>query len=168
MVQTKNLINESAVVKMRELAGKAKLGFFQTNIGKSVGNGRPMAIAEIDNEGTLWFFSNASSNKNAEIKADSQVQVIFSNPDSAEFMVITGEAEIVFNKHKIDELWHADLRSWFPKGKNDDDISLITVKPKEGHYWDMKQNKAIAFIKGKLGALVGMQVDNVVEGALRP
>lgn len=167
MGNIKNLINENAIIKMRELATKAKTGFFQTEPGNFPCKGRPMAVAHVDEEGKLWFFSNGSSNKNAEIKKNNQVQIIFAKPDSSEFLCVSGEAKIVFDMNKMDELWSASMKQWFPKGLKDPELSLICVKPLEAHYWDMRNNKAVALIKTKFGALVGISVDDTVEGALR-
>jgi len=167
MGSVKNLVNENAVVKMRELALKAKAGFFQTSPGEFPCKGRPMAIAEVDDEGKLWFFSRISSNKNAEIKNNNSVQIIFAKPDSSEFLCISGEAEIFYLRSKIEELWKPVFKTWFSKGKKDPDLSLICVRPSNVHYWDMKNNKAVTLLKNKIGSLVGLSVDDVVEGALR-
>jgi general stress protein 26 len=167
MGKVKNLMNENAIIKMRELARKARSGFFQTDLTDFPCKGRPMTVLEIDDEGRLWFISQASSNKNEEIRNDNHVEIVFARPDSAEFLCVFGTAEILYDRKKIDQLWDPFLRTWFPKGKDDSDVSLICVKPIQAHYWDIKHNKAVALLKSKIAELVGIAADNGVEGALR-
>ena len=167
MGKIKNLMHENAIIKMRDIARRAGTGFMQTFTGNVGCKGRPMKLAHIDEEGKIWFFSQASSNKNAEIRKQNQVQVLFANPSESEFLCITGEAEIIYDRNKNDELWMPELRNWFSEGKNDPDISLICIQPTSAHYWDTLHNKAVNLLKRKIGALVGMAVDDTVEGALR-
>ena len=51
-------------------------------------------------------------------------------------MSVSGRAEIVRDKAKIQEKWSEPLRAWFPEGKDDPQIALIRVHPVRGEYWD--------------------------------
>jgi general stress protein 26 len=45
-----------------------------------------MSTRKVDEDGTIWFYSRASSNKNKEIALDHRVHLFYSNPGSAEFL----------------------------------------------------------------------------------
>jgi general stress protein 26 len=94
-----------------------------------------MGAMNVDNDDHLWFFSNKFSNKNKEIENDSHVQLFHSNNSESEYLSIYGEAEILTDRKKIEELWNPIVKAWFHDGKTDTDITIIKVKPAEAYYW---------------------------------
>lgn len=162
-----NLINSEAVNKMRELAGKAQIGFLQTRLNHAPSHERPMVAIKVDDEGYFWFFSLQTSRKNAEIREDNKVQLIFSRPHSSEFLEVFGHARIITSKKKIHELWTPSLKNWIPGGKEDPAASLIRIKPLEAHYWDTSHSSAVLLFKGVLSALTGITMNGDVEGRLK-
>ncbi len=48
-----------------------------------------------------------------EIKKHSQVNVSFSDPAHQSYVSISGRAEVVQDKAKAKELWHAYLKAWY-------------------------------------------------------
>jgi hypothetical protein len=60
------------------------------------------------------------------------------------------------------------LKVWFTEGIDDPRISVIKVEPVEGYYWDTKNNKAVAFVKRTVGAIIGKTLDDSIEGRLKP
>ena len=94
MGTTKNLSDQAAVDKVKELAEEAKLCMLCTSLGQTPFNTRPMATQMIEEDGTFWFFSPADSNKNSEIASDNRVQLIYSNRPGSEYLSVYGRAEI--------------------------------------------------------------------------
>mgnify|MGYP002781071270 CR=1 FL=1 len=162
-----NLIDNAAIEKMRELAGRAQVGFFQTYLKHAPSHGRPMVAVKVDDAGRFWFFSKNNSRKNHEIRLSNKVQLIFSRPHSLEFLEVYGEARIVRDEKKMKELWTPSLRNWIPGGIEEPDTTLICVKPIEAHYWDTKHNTAVLLFKGVLGALTGITMNGDIEGKLK-
>ena len=97
-------------------------------------DGRPMAIAELDSDGGLWFVASNDSGKMVDIAKDSDVAVTLQA--SKKFLTLSGKAAIVNKRDKISELWKKEWQAWFPKGKDDPAIRLIHVVPSRGEYWD--------------------------------
>jgi general stress protein 26 len=96
---------------------------------------RPMAIAEIEDNGRLWFISGADTAKVHEIEMDSHVHLIAQNDNDA-YVTFSGRASLVADRAKIAELWQERFRVWFPRGQDDPAIELITVLPERGEFWD--------------------------------
>lgn len=163
-----DLAGESAIKKVQELIKKNDTCFFCTRIktGKSVVT-RPMSVQKTDDEGNLWFMSAVDSNKNAEIKADPAVQLLFRGSDHSDFLTLYGKATISKDKAMIEELWTPMVKAWFTKGVDDPRITVIKVEPTEGYYWDTKHGNVLAFIKTMIGAAVGKTLDDSVEGKIR-
>ncbi|MBO9203952.1 MULTISPECIES: pyridoxamine 5'-phosphate oxidase family protein [Niastella] len=162
-----DLNNEAAVKKLRELIDKTKTCFFDTGHATNETSGvRPMAVQQIDDAGNLWFLSAKDSHKNQDITLNCTVKLFFQGSAHSDFMYITGKAEIVNDRNKIDELWEPIMKTWFTEGKDDPRISVIKFIPQDGYYWDTKHGKAIAFLKMMTGAATGKTMDDSIEGKL--
>src|SRR5690349_9882044 len=84
-----NLSGAEAVEKIKELAGKTQTCFFNTDLksGRAAAT-RPMSVQQIDDEGNLWFLSAVDSHKNAEIKKDNRVQLLFMGSAHSDFLTL--------------------------------------------------------------------------------
>lgn len=98
---------------------------------------RPMSSnGDIDLNGDLWFFTNASSLKVTEVGRSPKVNVSFADPDNQRYVSVTGTAHLVRDREKIGELWRPEFKMWFPKGEDDPDIALLKISLEKGEYWD--------------------------------
>ncbi|HEY8877839.1 MAG TPA: pyridoxamine 5'-phosphate oxidase family protein [Roseateles sp.] len=158
-----DLAANEAIEKIRDIAKKADTCFLVTH-----GGVRPMGVRRCDEDGTLWFLSDKHSHKNAEIEADSQVELYFQATEHSGFMHLTGQATVLRDRALIDELWTPMLRVWFQQGKGDPCISVLRVRPTGGQYWDNKHGDAVAGVKMLIGAALGKQFDDGELGNLKP
>lgn len=97
---------------------------------------RPMVAAQEDFDGSLWFFTRASSHKVQEVDGDQRVGVTYAEPSKQDYVSLSGRARIVRDRGAIDAHWQESLRTWFPKGKDDPDIALLKVEIDAAEYWD--------------------------------
>jgi len=168
MGNTKDLQQQEAIDKMKQLAEDAKLCVLVTGFDKYPPASRPMATQEVDEDGTFWFFSSAKSDKNRDIHRDNRVHLIYSNRGDSEFLSVYGKAEIVHDRDKAKKLWNVFLTTWFNQGVDDPDLTLIKVTPDQGHYWDTKHNKMVQSLKIVIGAIRGKMMDDGIEGEINP
>ena len=163
-----DLAGPEAVTKIRELVKAAGTGFFCTAIqsGRPVPT-RPMAVQEVDDQGRLWFMSASDSHQNRENAKDSAVQLLFQGSSYSEFLSLYGHATISTDKALIEKFWKPTLKTWFTEGKDDPRITVISVQPLEGYYWDTKHNKLVVMAKMVAGAITGKTLDDSIEGTLR-
>ncbi len=123
---------------------------------------RPMAIADRDESGDLWFVTSFDSPKAAEIRADDQVSVTMQS--KARFLSISGRAEIVRDRAKIEALWRETWKVWFPNGKDDPAIALVRVVASEGEYWDQHGAKGLKYaFDAARGLIQGRRPDRDLE-----
>src|SRR5687768_11981220 len=108
--------HEEAMQKIKELADSADICLFTTNLTELPLSARPMSRQRVDDDGTLWFFSEKDSQKNEHIQADERVQLFFSNRNSSEYLSIYGTAEIIKDDAKAKELWTSMAKIWFNEG----------------------------------------------------
>lgn len=97
---------------------------------------RPMVAAQERFDGSLWFFTRASSHKVQEVDGDQRVGVTYAEPSKQDYVSLSGRARIVRDRGAIDAHWQESLRTWFPKGKDDPDIALLKVEIDAAEYWD--------------------------------
>ncbi len=164
-MSTQNLTHLEAIKKIKELSEKAKICMFCTELDRLPVNSRPMGLQETDDNGNLWFISSATSNKNFEIKEDRRVQLFFMNNSDSEYLSVYGEASIYKDKSTIEDKWSPMANAWFD-GKDDPNVSIIRVEPKETYYWDTKAGKLVSLLSFVTSAITGNKTDNSdgVEG----
>ena len=136
-------------------------------MGESNGD-RPMNVRQVDDEGNLWFLSASDSRKNQELAIDPSVRLYFQGSKHSYFMQINGQAKILSDREKIEELWSPLVQTWFTEGKDDPRITVIRVTPTEGYYWDTKHGTAVAGVKMLIGAVLRKTMDDSIEGTLNP
>ena len=167
MGEIKNLIEDEAVDKMRELTKASSTCMFASKLDSIPIHVCPMQVQDVDDEGGVWFFSGADSAHNAHIAADARVQLIFSNYSNCEYLTVFGEASISKDVEKIHDLWNHMVKAWFPEGTADPNLTLICVRPETVHYWDTKDGKLVAMAKVLKAAVTGKVADIGVQGDLR-
>ena len=98
--------------------------------------GRPMAANQSEFDGTLWFYTRASSHKVSEVEHDSRVCVTYAEPSKQDYVSLSGRARLRRDKETIQSHWSEGLRTWFPKGQDDPDIAILEVRVDMAEYWD--------------------------------
>jgi general stress protein 26 len=121
---------------------------------------RPMSSnGDIDADGDIWFFTSASSHKVSEINQLPKVNVSFADPDNQRYVSVSGTAQLVRDRAKIDELWRPEFKIWFPEGKDDPEVALLRVSLEKAEYWD-SPSSTISYALSFVSSLVtGKQPD---------
>lgn len=137
----KNYYNQEAINKLKKLAEDARVCMMSTALDKRPVPTRPMSVQEVDEQGIIWFISGKDSDKNYDLVKDSELQLFFINKNDSEYLSIYGIAEIYSDRQTIDEHWSKMANAWFEDGKEDPNVSIIGVRPKDVRYWDTKHGK---------------------------
>lgn len=114
---------------------------------------RPMVAQQSEFDGDLWFFTGADSHKVDEVNQHHEVNLSYADPSKQDYVSISGTAQLVRDRQKIEELWSEPLATWFPKGKDDPNIALIRVHVTKAEYWDSPSSTmvhAYGYVKAKL------------------
>ena len=168
MSNTKDLTHSESIKKLRELVEEINICLFCTNLKIDDGaTCRPMGAQKVCDQGNIWFFSEVNSDKNREIKQDKHVQLFFSHPGKSSYLVVNGEAEIIIDRKKTEELWTPTVKIWFPDGKVDPNISIIKVNPTTAYFWDTDGNKMINFFKMIASVVTGTNLVSGTQGELK-
>ncbi|MFC7337897.1 pyridoxamine 5'-phosphate oxidase family protein [Haloferula chungangensis] len=167
MSTIKNLTGQDAVYKLRELIGESPTCMLATQLGVVPFHVCPMQAQQIDKEGRIWFFSGADSEHNRHIATDGRVQLILTNSKDFEFLTVFGTATIVRDDQaKIDELWSTAVSAWFPGGKEDPNLTLLSIEPNKAHYWETHNGNIVTMAKMIGDAIFKTDSEIGVEGNL--
>ncbi|HYE32368.1 MAG TPA: pyridoxamine 5'-phosphate oxidase family protein [Methylomirabilota bacterium] len=163
-----DLQGAAAIKQIKAIIDKAKTCFFCTTVGgKALAGIRPMNIRDVDDQGNLWFLMANDSHAYQEVSATPQVTLLAQGSPHSDFLHITGEALVLRDPAKIDELWEPTLKTWFTEGKDDRRIAVVKVTPTGGYYWDTKHGNLVAGVKILVGALTGKTLDDSIEGTIQ-
>jgi general stress protein 26 len=134
------------VQKLGKLIKGIKVAMLTTQDDDGTLRSRPMATQQAEFDGTLWFFTQASSHKVDEIDREHNVNLSYADAGDNRFVSISGRARLVRDKGKIDELWSPVLKAWFPKGKDDPDVALLRVDVEKAEYWDAPSSTLVKLV----------------------
>ncbi len=105
---------------------------------------RPMRIADMTDEGEIWFATDKMSEKVHEIEANPIVGITLQS--ERRFLSLTGSATLVGDRTKIKELWSEAWKVWFPGGEDDPTLALLKVKPMSGEFWDLSGTNRLRYL----------------------
>jgi general stress protein 26 len=110
--------------------------------------------SEADERASLWFFMSRGSEAVNDIGADPVVNVAYADPGRDAYVSISGEAAVVEDRGKKEQLWSKLAEAWFPGGAGDPDLALVEVRIEDAEYWDVKESKVTQLFKMARAAVV--------------
>ena len=116
---------------------------------------RPMSNAKVEEDGSIWFFTNEYSGKVDQISDENEIFLTYSSPSKNSYVSLNAKATLSDDKEKIDELWTPAMNAWFKDGKNDPKILLIHATPIEAEYWDSSSSKIVMLFNMVKAAITG-------------
>lgn len=147
------MATKDEIEKIGELVGKARVAVITTvNLDGHLVS-RPMAVKARDFDGELWFFTEDPSHKTDEVRANPEVNVALDAGGG--WVSLAGEAEIVKDPAKIDELWDTGAEAWFTEGRNDPKVALLKVVAHTAEYWATDDPKPLVLLKYAKAAVTG-------------
>ena len=125
------------------MAEKVRICLFNTLGPKDTISSRPMGTAKIEEDGSIWFFTNEYSLKTKEISKDNEVNLGYSDPSSNTYIYVNGKAELIDDQVRKEAYWSPAIKAWFPEGVEDPNLILIKVTPNTAEYWDSSSSKMV-------------------------
>ena len=153
-------LNKTDLQKLRELIKDIDFCMLTTIDEHGDLHSRPMSSnGEIDANGDIWFFTALSSHKVSEVASSPKVNASFADPDNQRYVSITGVAELVQDRVKIDELWKPEFKIWFPEGKDDPEVALLRISLEKAEYWDSPSSTISYALSFASSLITGKQPD---------
>ena len=156
-----NAINQADVTKLKALLEGFEDAILMTKAAEEPFrlHGRPMRIAQVEEDTSLWFFTGIDSGKVREVLADAEGYVVAQK--SSKQVVLRGSFMITKSPEKIESLWSKPLEVWFPGGPSDSNVCLLRFLPSEAEFWDNSGVKGMKFLWESTKAFVSGTVPDV-------
>jgi len=149
---------QEAIEKIRELTHGIDFCMLTTMDGDHL-RSRPMSTQEFEFDGDLWFFTSDNTHKIDEIEKHKRVNVAYSKPDDNVYLSLSGRAEVVKDRAKIEELWSPILKAWFPEGLDDPHLCLLKIPVEQAEYWDAPSSKIVQLFGMVKAIATGQEAD---------
>ena len=104
---------------------------------------RPMSPLEMDADGVIWFFVDATTTSNARLKA---VNLSFSDEGAGTYVSISGRGELDMDRGRMHRLWTPSAKPWFPDAPSSSDLALLKVVPNAAEYWDAPHGRMVRML----------------------
>jgi len=148
--------------KIKDMVDDIRIAMMTTQDEQGNLVSRPMACMQMDADGTLWFFTKKASPKVTQVEQhDDKVNLSFADASDSDFVSISGTAKELDDRAKIDELWSDMAKPWFPKGKDDPELTLLKVHTELAEYWDSNDSRLVRLFEMARAAVTG---DTYKEG----
>lgn len=163
----KNLQSEEALKKFKKLVEDVRVCMFITNNQTEHEHTRPMSAVDVEDNGTLWFYTDIRSIKVDEVTTDRKVHLAFSHPGKESYLDVRGTSSVVTDRGLIKQKWSPVVKAYFPNGAEDPNLALLKVQPYEVYYWESETGKMVQFLKMAVAAVTGnTKIAQSAEGKL--
>lgn len=96
---------------------------------------RPVETLEVQNDRTLWFFTDWASPKVGELERESHVSVAYADVKGSRFVAVVGSARLLRDPDKARKLWNVEQLAYYPDGPEDARLALLRVRMERAEYW---------------------------------
>ncbi|WP_316803518.1 pyridoxamine 5'-phosphate oxidase family protein [Pedobacter nototheniae] len=151
--------NEKNISILKEMAESVRICMFTTFSANDEFGSRPMGTAKIEDDGSIWFYTNEYSPKSKEISKENNVLLAYSDPSKNTYLTVKGKASIVDDKVRKEAYWSPFIKAWFPDGIEDPRLILIKITPEEAEYWDASSSKLVVLFSTLKALVTGEQPD---------
>jgi general stress protein 26 len=152
-----------AIENLRSKIKTIRFGMLTTLNSDQTLSSRPMTQQQLDNSGVLWFFISDTSLLANDIKQHPHINVTFAEPADSIYVAISGDAAIIKDHQKIEELWSPAVATWFPEGMDDPHVSLLKFNIHTAEYWDSHSNKMLQLFAIAKAVINGEQPKDIGE-----
>lgn len=147
---------QTKIEKLRQLIDDVNVGMLTSLKEDGEFYSRPMNTMQLDDNGSLFFFSDQHTPDVHDIKVNNMVSVTYTNPETNVYIALNGKLFLSHDQDKIDELWLPACKAWFPEGRQDPNLVLLKVELLKAEYWDSSASDMVvlfniwkAMAKGK-------------------
>jgi len=108
-------------------------------LGTVDGNGHPniKAMMNMEHEGlkVVWFSTNTSSKRVAQILQNPKTCVYFVDADQFKGLMLVGTIEVLQDDKSRQRLWRPGCEKYYPLGVTDPDYSVLRFTASWGNYY---------------------------------
>jgi len=127
------------------------LGTFEQTGAEPSLRARPMHVAHLEPDCTLYFITRDPSEKLDEALSTRRGHVF--GQSSKQFVSMHGEVNLSVDRERIRALWKKSYEVWL-NGPEDPHAVMVVFKPRDAELWDIAGAKGLRFLFESARALV--------------
>lgn len=128
--------------RIRERMEQAGVSHLITRGADGYPHTRAMGDQPLSADWTLRMFTDKSSRKVAEIRAEPRVAVGFYEPASKDYICAYGKAEIVLDDAERAHYWKDAWRKYWPAGPTDPEYVILRIAIEAIEYFEMATERS--------------------------
>lgn len=125
-----------AAAKLHELIDGIAVAMLVTVTSDGALHSRPMMTQQMSEGGLLWFFTAKDSHAVEDLEKEQAINLAYADPEHDRYVSVSGQASLVADRNKLEELWTDALTRFFPQGIDDPRLALLQVRVESAEYWD--------------------------------
>lgn len=155
---------QEQIDKIQEVVKDVKFAMMSTTNKKGDIHAWPMTTSETSiGAKEIWFIGDKNSDVVKDIQDDPRVGLTYATQDAKNYVSISGDAKLINDQDKLDELWSPVYNAFYAHGKEDESIQLIKVVPHGVECW-ISGNSAVNMFKMATAAVQdGKTVEDLGE-----
>lgn len=125
-----------AIARLGELIKDVQVAMLTTIAPDGELTSRPLQTLQVAFDGDLWFITSASSGKVVDLASNAHVNLAYARPGDNTYVSVSGRAQLLRDRARLDALWDDHMKAYFPRGKEDPDVVLLKVEVDSAVYWE--------------------------------
>lgn len=134
------LTQEGAITKSHKLVESCAIAMLGTNGAEGHPNIKAMIKVEAEGIKTIWFSTNTSSKRVAQLRENPKTCVYFHDEDTFKGLILVGEVELLTDLESRKRLWKDGCEIYYPLGVTDPDYTVLRFTAKYGNYYESLNN----------------------------
>ena len=126
---------KEAIQKGLELVDRSTIAMLGTNDDEGHPEIRAMIKAETEGLKRVWFSTNTSSKKIAQLKKNPKACVYFVDFDKYMGLTLVGSVKILQDPKSKQRIWLEGNEKYYPLGVTDPDYSVLLFTAERGKYY---------------------------------
>ena len=131
---------KEAVGEALSLANRSSIAMLGTNGDDGYPNIKAMLKIENEDMKIVWFSTNTSSKRVAQLNRDSKACVYFVDFDQFKGLMLVGNVEVLQDIESKKRLWSEGSERYYPLGVTDPDYSVLRFTAQWGNYYHALSN----------------------------
>ncbi len=127
--------SRGALPKVLDLIRQIRVALLTTFDRDGAFHTRPVQTLRVEDDGTLWFFTDLRSGKVDELRADVRISLGYADTAANRYVAVSGMGTVQRDPRMAHELWRVEQRAYYPVGPSDARLGVLRVAIDRAEYW---------------------------------
>ena len=133
--ENSDLTREETIKAMADVIKDVKIALLTVTTEDGHLQAHPMTTRQAEFDGDVWFLAGRDTKQVQCMAARPQVNVSYADHAKGAYVSISGAAQLVEDRAKLEELWNDAYQAYFPGGIDDPSVQLVKIEAQGGEYW---------------------------------